>query len=295
MQGVYRHASAATGGDMVFSLFMPPQVERGEPLPVLWYLSGLTCTHANVTEKGEYRAACAEAGIIFIAPDTSPRGRRRARRSRRPMTSGMGAGFYVDATQAPWDRHYKMATYVTEELPALVADHFPIDLGRQGIMRPFDGRAWRADAGAEAARAVPLGRRRSRRSSRRRRCRGGRKPWGSYLGEEGPAWRAHDSVALIEDGARLDELLIDIGEADPFLDKELRPELIEAACRDAGIALRCGATRAMITAIISSPASWPTMSAGTPSACRADRCRGAGTATEENLSELNQLPLVALD
>lgn len=237
VQGVYRHASPATHTDMVFSLFMPPQPERGEPLPVLWYLSGLTCTHANVTEKGEYRAACAEAGVIFIAPDTSPRGPDVPDDPDGLWDFGQGAGFYLDATQAPWDRHFNMATYLIDELPALVAEHFPVDLGRQGITghsmgghgaltlalkHPRRFRSVSAFSPIVAPRQVPWGKKALR----------------HYLGSDDvAAWRAHDSVALIEDGARLEELLIDIGAADPFLDKELRPELLEAACATAGIEL----------------------------------------------------------
>jgi S-formylglutathione hydrolase len=234
VQGVYRHASAATGTDMVFSLFMPREVERGEPLPVLWYLSGLTCSHANVTEKGEYRRACAEAGMIFVAPDTSPRGEGVPDDPEGSWDFGLGAGFYVDATEAPWSRNYKMATYIAEELPALVAEHFPIDLGRQGICghsmgghgaltlalkHPSRYRSVSAFAPIVAPGQVPWG----------------RKALGNYLGQEGAAWRAHDAVALIEDGARVDEILVDIGESDPFLSEQLRPELLEAACREAGI------------------------------------------------------------
>ena len=236
VQGVYRHASAATNTDMVFSLFMPPQVERGEPLPLLWYLSGLTCTHANVTEKGEYRAACAEAGMIFIAPDTSPRGADVPDDPDGLWDFGQGAGFYLDASEAPWDRHFNMATYLIDELPALVADHFPVDPTRQGISghsmgghgaltlalkHPGRFRSVSAFAPIVAPRQVPWGRKALR----------------HYLGEGDAAWRAHDSVALIEDGARLDDLLVDIGDADPFLEKELRPELLEAACAEAGIDL----------------------------------------------------------
>ena len=236
VQGVYRHASAATGTDMIFSLFMPPEVERGEPLPVLWYLSGLTCSHANVTEKGEYRAACAEAGMIFIAPDTSPRGEGVPDDPEGAWDFGLGAGFYVDATQAPWDRHYHMASYILDELPALVADHFPIDASRQGICghsmgghgaltlalkNPGRFASVSAFAPIVAPRQVPWG----------------RKALPQYLGDDEAAWRAHDAVALIEDGARLTELLVDVGTADPFLDSQLRPELLEAACRDAGISL----------------------------------------------------------
>ena len=236
VQGVYRHASAATGTDMIFSLFMPPEVERGEPLPVLWYLSGLTCSHANVTEKGEYRAACAEAGIIFIAPDTSPRGEGVPDDPDGAWDFGLGAGFYVDATEAPWSRNYRMASYILDELPALVADHFPIDPARQGICGHSMGGhgaltlALRnpgrfASVSAFAPIVAP-----------------GQVPWGhkalgAYLGDDRAAWRAHDAVALIEDGARLAELLVDIGTADPFLEEQLRPELLEVACADAGIPL----------------------------------------------------------
>src|SRR5437763_742312 len=130
-QMVVRHASAATSTDMIFSIFLPPHSAAGGKLPVVWYLSGLTCTHANVTEKGEYRATCAELGLIFIAPDTSPRGE--GVPDGEGFDSGLGAGFYVDATEEPWSGHYKMWTYVTEELPALVASKFPIDETRQGI------------------------------------------------------------------------------------------------------------------------------------------------------------------
>ena len=233
IQGVYKHASSATGTDMVFSLFVP---EGDGPMPVLWYLSGLTCSHANVTEKGEYRAACAELGLVFIAPDTSPRGEGVPDDPAGSWDFGLGAGFYVDATEEPWARHYRMWTYVTEELPALVAAEFPVDMARQGITghsmgghgaltaalrHPDRFRAVSAFAPIVAPSQVPWG----------------QKALGGYLGPDRAAWRAHDAVALIEDGARLPDLLVDIGDADPFLDKELKPELLEAACRDAGIPL----------------------------------------------------------
>jgi S-formylglutathione hydrolase len=232
-QGTYRHASSATGTDMVFSVFVP---DRDRPMPVLWYLSGLTCTHANVTEKGEYRAACAEHGIIFVAPDTSPRGDDVPDDPEGLWDFGQGAGFYVDATEAPWDRHFNMWSYLAEELPALVAAGFPADMGRQGVTGHSMGghgaltmalglpgrfRSVSAFSPIVAPSQVPWG----------------RKALGHYLGPAGPPWRRHDAVALIEDGARVDELLIDIGDADPFLEKELKPELLEAACRDAGIPL----------------------------------------------------------
>ena len=131
-QLVVKHASSATSTDMAFSIFLPPKAEEGAKLPIVWYLSGLTCTHANVTEKGEYRTTCAERGLIFVAPDTSPRG------DDVPDSDGYdfgkGAGFYVDATEQPWAKHFRMWTYVTDELPALLASEFPVDMDRQGIM-----------------------------------------------------------------------------------------------------------------------------------------------------------------
>jgi S-formylglutathione hydrolase len=220
---------------MTFSIYLPRQAESG-PCPVLWYLSGLTCTHANVTEKGEYRQACAEHGVIIVAPDTSPRGEGVPGAPDNAWDFGLGAGFYVDATQEPWSNHYRMWTYVTEELSALVVGEFPVDSYRQGITGHSMGghgaltvalrnpdlfRSVSAFAPIVAPSQVPWG----------------QKALGGYLGEDRPAWRGHDAVALIEDGARVSELLIDVGEADSFLETELRPELLERACADAGIAL----------------------------------------------------------
>ena len=236
VQGVYRHASAATGTDMVFSLFMPPQPEKGEPVPLLWYLSGLTCTHANVTEKGEFREACARAGIAFIAPDTSPRGPNVPDDPEGLWDFGQGAGFYLDATEAPWSTNFNMKSYILGELPALIEQHFPIDPARQSIT----GHSMGGHGALTLALSTP-GRFRSV-SAFAPIVAPGQVPWGRkalrhYLGEDDAAWRAHDSVALIEDGARVDELLVDIGDADPFLDKELRPELLDEACANAGIPL----------------------------------------------------------
>ena len=234
-QGVYKHASAATGTEMTFSVFVPPH-QPGTKLPVVWYLSGLTCTHANVTEKGEFRAVCAELGLIFVAPDTSPRGEGVSDDPAGAYDFGLGAGFYVDATQAPFDRHYRMWSYVTEELPALIAENFPVDMDRQSIMGHSMGGhgaltvALRnpgkyASVSAFAPIVAP-----------------GQVPWGEkaltgYLGEDRATWRLHDAVALIEDGARVPDLLVDQGSADPFLEKELRPELLKSACEAAGIDL----------------------------------------------------------
>jgi S-formylglutathione hydrolase len=235
-QLVVRHASTATRTDMTFSIFLPPQAEEGGKLPVVWYLSGLTCTHANVTEKGEYRAACAELGLVFVAPDTSPRGTDVPTAPEGQWDFGLGAGFYVDASKEPWANNYRMWSYVTEELPRLVAAEFPVDLGRQAITGHSMGghgaltvalnfadrfRSVSAFAPIVAPSQVPWG----------------QKALTGYLGDNRQNWRTHDAVALIEDGARASELLIDVGDADPFLDSELRPELLEAACASAGIDL----------------------------------------------------------
>ncbi len=235
MQGVYRHASSSTGTDMTFSVFVP-DYRAGEQLPVVWYLSGHTCTHANVTEKGEFRAACAELGLIFVAPDTSPRGEGVPDDPAGSYDFGLGAGFYVDATQAPFSTHYRMYSYVTNELPALIASSFPADMSRQSIMghsmgghgaltiglrNPDSYRAVSAFAPIVAPSLVPWG----------------KKALAGYLGDDQRSWRAHDAVALIEDGARLPDLLVDQGTDDQFLATELKPELLDQACRAAGVSL----------------------------------------------------------
>jgi S-formylglutathione hydrolase len=234
-QGVYRHPSRETRTDMTFSVFVPPRAEGGAKLPVVWYLSGLTCTHANVTEKGEYRRACAELGLIFVAPDTSPRGEDVP--DDEAYDLGQGAGFYVDATQAPFDANFRMYSYLTQELPALIGAGFPADMDRQAITghsmgghgaltlalrSPGRYRSVSAFAPIVAPSRVPWG----------------QKALGLYLGPDRAAWRGHDAVALIEDGARVDEILVDQGGADDFLTGQLRRELLEAACAEAGIPLQ---------------------------------------------------------
>ena len=235
-QLVVRHPSAATRTDMTFSIFLPPQAEQSGALPVVWYLSGLTCTHANVTEKGEYRAACAELGLIFVAPDTSPRGPEVPDDPEGLWDFGQGAGFYVDSTEEPWTTHFNMWTYVAEELPALVAAEFPADVARQGITGH--------SMGGHGALTLALGLRGRFKSVSAFSpiVAPSQVPWGQkalrhYLGEDEALWRRHDSVALIEDDAFVDEILVDVGTADPFIEKELRPELLERACAEAGIPL----------------------------------------------------------
>lgn len=231
-QGVYTHQSAVTGTPMTFSVFVPDHAE-GAKLPVLWYLSGLTCTHANVTEKGEFRAACARAGVIFIAPDTSPRGDNVP--DDELYDFGKGAGFYVDATQAPWATHFRMRSYIEQELPALIAEQFPMaDMTRQGITGHSMGGHGALTIGlrnpgrfksvsAFSPIVSPLN------------CPWGEKALGGYLGPDKAAWRQYDACALIEDGARLPDLLVDQGDADNFLHEQLKTGLLVMACRKAGI------------------------------------------------------------
>jgi S-formylglutathione hydrolase len=231
-QFVYRHRSASTGTDMTFAVFIPPQPG---PRPWLTYLSGLTCTHANVMDKGEYRRVAAELGLILVCPDTSPRGE--GVPDDPAYDVGQGAGFYVDATQAPWRNHFQMYTYITRELTALIAAHFPVDVSRQGIFGHSMGghgaltlalrepqlyRSVSAFAPIVAPSQAPWG----------------QKALGLYLGPDESAWRAHDAVALIEAGRRAPDILVDVGSADPFLARELKPDLLEAACARAAQPLR---------------------------------------------------------
>ena len=234
-QGVYRHDSVSTGTPMTFSVFVPDSAHgKKGPLPVLTYLSGLTCSHANVTEKGEFRAACAQHDIIFVAPDTSPRGDEVADDD--GYDFGKGAGFYVDATEAPFAAHYKMSSYIERELPELIAANFPVDMSRQGIAGHSMGGHGALTIGLRHPRAfksisafAPI-------------CHPSDVPWGKkalggYLGEDRDVWRQYDAVSLIEDGARAAHILVDQGTDDQFLAEQLRPEALEAACKDAGIKL----------------------------------------------------------
>ncbi len=233
VQGVYTHASAETACDMTFAAYVPDH-QPGAKFPVLWFLSGLTCTHANVMEKGEYRAACARHGIIFVAPDTSPRGEN-VPDAEGEYDFGKGAGFYLDALREPWAANYRMRSYIERELPDLIAANFPADMERQGIMghsmgghgalttalrNPGRFKSVSAFAPIANPSAVPWG----------------QKAFSRYLGEDPDAWADYDAVRLIEGGARVDRLLVDQGTADQFLGEQLAIPALRSACQNAGIA-----------------------------------------------------------
>ncbi len=217
---------------MTFSVFVPSHIP-GTKLPVIWYLSGLTCTHANVTDKGEFRKACAELGLIFVAPDTSPRGDDVPDDPEEAYDFGLGAGFYVDATQEPFAQHYNMRSYIEDELPELVATNFPTDMARQGIMGH--------SMGGHGALTISLrnpGRFKSTSAFAPivspLHCPWGHKALGGYLGDSPLDWAEYDACALIAAGARLPDLLVDQGEADNFLDEQLKTHLLAEACEAAG-------------------------------------------------------------
>ncbi len=234
VQGVYSHDSSACACEMTFAVFVPPQA-RTQPCPVLWYLSGLTCTHQNVMDKGEYRRMAAELGLIVVCPDTSPRGEG-IPDEKDNWQFGCGAGFYLDATRQPYARNYRMYSYVTQELPQLIAREFPADMGRQGIFGH--------SMGGHGALTIALKQPGCYRSCSafapivRPMVAGWSRPaFEKYLGSDEAPWRDYDAVALIEDGRNFPEFLVDQGTADGFLQEGLRPWLLEEACRKAGIGL----------------------------------------------------------
>jgi S-formylglutathione hydrolase len=233
-QAVYRHQSVVTGTKMEFAIFLPPQAEAA-PCPVLTYLSGLTCTWANVTEKGGAQRYAAEHGLVLVCPDTSPRGTDLPG-EHDSYDFGSGAGFYIDATRKPWSQHYRMYTYVVEELAELVAAHFPVDATRQGIFghsmgghgaltiafkNPERYRSVSAFSPIVAPTRVPWG----------------QKAFFGYLGGNGAHWREHDSCHLVGTSGWTSPILVDQGTADEFLETQLQPEFFVRACRDAGVPL----------------------------------------------------------
>lgn len=232
-QEVWQHTSATLGCEMKFAVYLPPAALSGQACPVLYWLSGLTCTEQNFITKAGFQRHAAEHGLIVVAPDTSPRGEGVANDAGYDL--GQGAGFYVNATQAPWAAHYRMQDYVSQELPALVEQHFAVtqqrgifghSMGGHGALvtalrHPGRYRSVSAFSPIVAPSQVPWG----------------QKALGAYLGPDPAAWAEWDAVALISSlpqGAERLPLLVDQGEADEFLAGQLRPELLAAACEQAG-------------------------------------------------------------
>jgi len=235
VQGCYRHESRETGTAMRFAVYRPPQAERGA-VPVVWFLSGLTCTEENFATKAGAQHIASELGLMLVVPDTSPRGEGVPGDPAGAYDFGLGAGFYVDATSAPYAQHYRMYSYVTQELPGLVAASFPADMRRQAITGhsmgghgalvvalrdPARFASVSAFAPIVAPSEVPWG----------------QKALGGYLGADRGAWAAYDACALIRGGHRVRELLVDQGGADKFLTEQLRPERLKVECATASIPL----------------------------------------------------------
>jgi S-formylglutathione hydrolase len=232
--GFYRHASTSTASPMRFSVFVPPQGQAG-PVPVLYYLAGLTCTEETFMIKAGAQRVAAELGLMLVAPDTSPRGLNLPGDSD-SWDFGVGAGFYVDATEEPWSKHYRMYTYVTQELRALIEAHFPADTARTGIFghsmgghgalvlglrNPQIYKSISAFAPICAPKQVPWG----------------QKAFSGYLGPSTGQWSAYDATEImlgLKDAARRPHMLIDQGLADQFLEKQLPQHVFEAAAREVG-------------------------------------------------------------
>jgi len=231
VQGFYRHASAQCGTEMAFGVYRPPQAATG-PVPVLYYLAGLTCTEETFVIKAGTQRLAAELGLMLVTPDTSPRGAGIAGEEQ-DWDFGTGAGFYLDATEAPWSRHYRMHVYVVHELPALIEANFPALPDRRGIFGHSMG-----GHGALVCALRHPGRYRSV-SAFAPICAPSLAPWGekafgNYLGPDRAAWREWDASELVGRNGPIGTILIDQGEADKFLVDQLRPDLFAAACRAAG-------------------------------------------------------------
>jgi S-formylglutathione hydrolase len=235
VQAIHAHDARETRCTMRFGLFLPPQAASSR-VPVLYWLSGLTCTEENFIVKAGAQRVAAELGLAIVVPDTSPRGLNIPGEGD-SYDFGLGAGFYVDATRAPWSQGYRMYSYVTDELPAYVASRFPVDTERTGIFGHSMGghgalviavrnpQRYRS-VSAFAPIASPM------------RCPWGEKALAGYLGDDRAAWRAYDATALIEDrGFPGRTIVVDQGTSDPFLENQLKPQLLREACDRAGVAL----------------------------------------------------------
>jgi S-formylglutathione hydrolase len=233
VQGFYEHPSASVGGPMRFGVYLPPKALKGERVPAVYFLAGLTCTEETFAAKAGAQRVAAELGLALVTCDTSPR-HARFPGDDAAWDFGLGAGFYVDATEAPWSGAYRMYSYVTRDLRELVESEFPIEAGRRGVMghsmgghgalvmalrEPGAYQSVSALAPIVGPSAVPWG----------------EKAFRAYLGSDREAWKAYDAVELLKRGAVFPaEVLIDQGTADKFLDGQLQPERFVEACGAAG-------------------------------------------------------------
>ena len=228
----YRHASDTLACDMTFSIFLPPQAQQG-PVPLVYWLSGLTCTDENFVAKAGAQRYAAELGLAIVAPDTSPRGDGVADDPDGAWDFGLGAGFYVNATRDPWRKHYRMYDYVVDELPALINKEFPVDAARVGI----SGHSMGGHGALTIALKNP-GRFRSVTAfspiCSPINCPWGEKALGNYLGLDREAWREYDTTALLAGASEQLPVLVDQGDADNFLAEQLKTPLLKLACAEAG-------------------------------------------------------------
>lgn len=231
----WKHHSDTLGCDMTFSVYLPPQVSDSNRLPVVYWLSGLTCTDENFVQKAGAQRVAAELGLVLVAPDTSPRGEGVPDAADGAWDLGLGAGFYVNATQAPWSRHYRMYDYVTEELPALIEGSFPVSerravsghsMGGHGaLVAGLRNPERYASISAFSPIANPMA------------CPWGQKAFSAYLGEDPDAWRDYDASELLAARGSVSPILVDQGDADNFLDEQLLPGSLKVAAGKAGAAL----------------------------------------------------------
>ena len=236
--GFYRHASSVNHCDMQFAVFVPSQAAAGE-VPVVTYLSGLTCTEENFMAKAGAQRYAAELGLMLVAPDTSPRGEGVPDDPEGAWDFGLGAGMYVNATEKPWSRHYNMYDYIVEELQSAVFDNFPGDRGRQGLTGHSMGGHGALTIGlrnpdifTSLSAFAPI-------------CTTLHSPWGqkalgNYLGADTAAWHDYDASEVarsVADGAARGKILVDQGLDDAFLEEQLQPGRLEAACAESGLAL----------------------------------------------------------
>lgn len=228
----YRHRSDVLDCDMTLSLFLPPQNGSQVSAPLIYWLSGLTCTDENFVTKAGAQRVAAELGVAIVAPDTSPRGEGVADDVEGAYDFGLGAGFYVNALQEPWRKHYQMYSYITEELPKMLADNFSLDTGTASIMGHSMGghgaltialknpQAYKS-VSAFAPICSPI------------RCPWGQKALGNYLGSDQSLWRQYDTTELIKSAQSHVPMLVDQGLSDNFLQEQLKTELLEQACSEA--------------------------------------------------------------